>query len=56
MIASTQITNSQVFAFIVVPVFMLLGRKVLFINRKTIDTVEKWATFKRYTSADMKFY
>ena len=31
MIASTQITNTEIFAFITVLVFMLLSRKVLFI-------------------------
>ena len=34
MIASTQITNTEIFAFIAVPVFKLLSRKVLFINIK----------------------
>ena len=34
MIASTQITTTEVFAFIAVVVFDLLSRKVLFINRK----------------------
>ena len=34
MIASTQITNTEIFAFIAVPVFKLLSRKVLFINGK----------------------
>ena len=34
MIASTQITNNEIFAFIVVLVFKLLNRNVLFINRK----------------------
>ena len=34
MIALTQITNTNIFAFIAVLVFKLLGRKVLFINRK----------------------
>ena len=34
MIASTQITNTEILAFIVVLVFKLLRRKVLFINRK----------------------
>ena len=33
-IASTQITNTEIFAFIAVLVFKLLGRKVLFINRE----------------------
>ena len=35
MIASTQITNTEIFAFIDVRVFELLSRKVLFINRKS---------------------
>ena len=34
MIASTQITNSEFFAFIAVLVFELLSRKFLFINVK----------------------
>ena len=34
MIPSTQVTNTGNFAFIVVLVFKLLSRKVLFINRK----------------------
>ena len=34
MIASTQRTNIEIFAFIAVVVFKLLSRKVLFINRK----------------------
>ena len=34
MIASTQIINAEVFAFIVVLVFKLLSRKALLINRK----------------------
>ena len=34
MIASTQVTNTEVFSFIAVLVFTLLGRKVLFISRK----------------------
>ena len=33
MIALTQITNTEIFAFIAVLVFKLLSRKVLFINR-----------------------
>ena len=36
MIASTQITNTEFFAFIAVLVFKLLSGKVLFINRKDI--------------------
>ena len=34
MIVSTQITNSEIFAFIGVLVFKLLSHKILFINRK----------------------
>ena len=34
MIASTQITNNEIFAAIAVLVFKLLSRKGLFINRK----------------------
>ena len=34
MIALTQKTNNEVFAFIAVQVFKLLSRKVLFKNRK----------------------
>ena len=34
MIASTQITNIEIFAFIAVLAFKLLSGKVLFINRK----------------------
>ena len=34
MIISSQITNTEIFAFIIVLVFKLLSRKVLFISRK----------------------
>ena len=34
MIVSTPLTNTEISAFIAVPVFKLLSRKVLFINRK----------------------
>ena len=34
MIASTQITNTEIFVFIAALVFNLLTRKALFINRK----------------------
>ena len=34
MIASTQIANTEIFAFIAVLVFKLLSRKVLFLSRK----------------------
>ena len=41
MIASTQITNTEVFALIAVLVFNLLNCKVLFINKKDKETVKK---------------
>ena len=41
MIASSQMANTEVYAFIAVLVFKLLSRKVLFINRKDIETVKK---------------
>ena len=34
VIASTQMTNTEIFAFIAVVVFKLMSHKVLFINRK----------------------
>ena len=34
MVASTQITHTEIFAFIAVLVFKLFSRNVLFINRK----------------------
>ena len=34
MFASTQITNTEIFAFIAVLVFKLVSRKVVFINSK----------------------
>ena len=34
MVTSTQITNTEIFAFIAILIFKLLSRKVLFINRK----------------------
>ena len=39
MIASTQITNTEIFAFIVVLVFKLSSRKV-YKQKKTIETVK----------------
>ena len=42
MIASTQITNTEIFALISVLAFKLLTSKVLFISGKeTIETVKK---------------
>ena len=34
MIASAQITNIEIFAFVPAPVFKLSSRRILFINRK----------------------
>ena len=41
MIASTQITNTEIFAFIAFLVFKLSSRKVLFINWKDNRNCEK---------------
>ena len=41
MVASTQIANTETFAFIAFLVFMLFNRKVLFLNRKKIDIIKK---------------
>ena len=35
MIASTQMTNTEIFSFIVVLIFKLLSRKFLFLNGKS---------------------
>ena len=42
IIPSTQITHTKIFVFIAALVFKLLNRKVLLINRNTIETVEKY--------------
>ena len=47
MIASIQITNTEIFAFIAVLVFKLLSRKVLFINRKDKRNCQKVGYFLR---------
>ena len=44
MIASTPITNSEIFLFIAVLAFKLLSREVLFINRKDNKINKKQAT------------
>ena len=41
MTASTQIANTEIFAFIAVLVSKLLSRKVLSITEKTKETVKK---------------
>ena len=45
IIASTQITNNEIFAFIAVLVFVLLSRKVLFITRKDNRNCYKVGSF-----------
>ena len=40
MIASTRITNTEIFAFTAVLVFKLLGCNVLLTNKKIIETVK----------------
>ena len=45
MIASTQITNTEIFPFIAVLVFKLLSRKVLSINRKENRNCQKEGYF-----------
>ena len=47
MIASTQITNTKIFAFIAALVFKLLSCNVLFINRKDIRNYDKVGYFLR---------
>ena len=47
MISSTQITNIGIFVFIAVLVFKLLGREVLFINRKDNRNCYKVGYFLR---------
>ena len=41
IITSTQITNTEIVAFMALLVFTLLSHKVLFIKEKTIETVKK---------------
>ena len=41
MIDSTQMTNVEIVAFIAVLVVKLLNSKILFLNRKAIETVKK---------------
>ena len=45
MIALAQITSTEVFEFIAGLVFKLLSRKFLFINKNTMETANKYATF-----------
>ena len=47
MIASTQVTNTKIFAFIVVLVFRLCSREVLFMNRKDNRNLKSRLLFKK---------
>ena len=47
MIASTQITNTEIFSFIFVLGFKLLSRKYLFINRKGNGNLKSRLVFKK---------
>ena len=55
MIASTEITNSEIFAFVAILVLKLLNCKVLFINRKDNKTVKKVGYCKIINSWNEKF-
>ena len=54
MIASTQITNAEIFAFIAVLDFKLLSRKVLFIDRKDKKKLLKSRLFSGGITAKLK--
>ena len=43
----TQVTNTEIFAFIAVLFFKLLSRKVLFINRIDNRNLKSWLLFKK---------
>ena len=47
MIVSTQITNTEIFAFIAILVLKLLSRKILFINRKDKRNLKRRLLFKK---------
>ena len=47
MKALTQVTNTEIFAFIAVLFFNLLSRKVLFINRIDNRNLKSWLLFKK---------
>ena len=47
MIVSTQITNAEIFTSIAVLVFKLFSRKVLLLNRKTVETVKGRLLFEK---------
>ena len=52
IIASSQITNTEIVTFIALLVFKLLSRKVLFIKEKTTETVKNRLLFLK----NSKFY
>ena len=54
MIASTQITNTEIFAFIPVPVSKLSSLKVCLQTKMTVETVEKKAIFKKIANSTGK--
>ena len=47
MMALTQITNNEIFAFMAVLVFKLLSREVLFIDRKDNRNLKSRLLFKK---------
>ena len=52
IIASSQITNTEIVTFIALLVFKLLSRKILFIKEKTTETVKNRLLFLK----NSKFY
>ena len=54
MIASTQITNAEVFAFIAVLVFKLLTRNFCLKTEKTIETVKSRLLFLKIANFTCK--
>ena len=56
MIATTQITNTEIFAFIDFLIFKLWSRKVFFLQAgKKIETNKKQATFYENSRFNVKF-
>ena len=56
MIASTQISNTEIFAFIAFLVFKLSSRKGLFINRKGNRNLKNRLLFKKTVNFTGKYY
>ena len=50
-IASSQITNTEIFAFIAALVFRLLSREVLIINKKNIRQLTSRLLFKKVANS-----